>query len=403
MMPVYNCKLITDDGTVIQQEITAASKFEIYESAEKRNELVLEAKEKRKSININKYFERQKKVKPIEIEHFTTQLSIMLDAGVPLLTSLEALEEQVDSPQMKSIVKSLADKLNSGESFSQALAAYPKAFSTLYVNMIAAGEKAGVLDTILKRLSSFIGHEIKVITNIKAALRYPIIVFTVLILAFAGAVVFIIPKFSNLFKAQNIELPLPTRILIGMSDALTHYWLVTVVVVISIVFGLIMFLRTPKGKWTFDLLKLKLPVMKTLFIKSTIARFAHMMGTLSQGGILIIAAMETTGKTVGNLVIGSHIDKAKEKVAEGISLADALSESKYFPPMTVKMISIGEQSGALDAMLKNIAVQYDEEVDQLIKQLSTMIEPLMTVMMGAFLLLIAMGIFLPMWNMYDTM
>ncbi|MFQ6607308.1 MAG: type II secretion system F family protein [Fidelibacterota bacterium] len=401
-MPEFECKLITEDGTVLERVIEAESKFEVYEAIESRNELVLAVKAKRKPLGLDAWFKKQKKVKPREIEHFTTQLSIMLDAGVPLLSSLEALEEQAETPQMKSIVRSLAEKLNSGESFSQALREYPRAFSSLYANMIEAGEKAGVIDTILKRLSKFIGHEIQVVANIKAALRYPIIVFTALTLAFVGAIVFIIPKFSKLFKSQNIELPLPTRILIGLSDAFTHYWFYTLIIVLVVVVGTISFFRTSKGHYVFDLIKLKLPVLKTLFVKSTVARFAHMMETLSRGGILIIDAMQTTETTVGNLVIGSHIAKAKEKVAEGVSLADALSESKYFPPMTLKMISIGEQSGALDNMLQNIATQYDEEVDQLIKQLSTMIEPLMTVMMGAFLLLIALGIFLPMWKMYET-
>jgi len=401
-MPEFECRLISDDGDIIERVMEAESKFEIYEAAEARNEMVLKVKQKKKSRNVSKYFDSKKKVKPIEIEHFTTQLSIMLDAGVPLLTSLEALEEQAETPQMKTVVKALAEKLNSGESFSHALSEFPRAFSPLYANMIEAGEKAGVLDTILKRLSQFIGHEIQVVANIKAALRYPIIVFTVLLLAFVGAVVFIIPKFAKLFQAQDIELPLPTKILIGMSDALTDYWVISLFVIVSTVVSLVLFLRTPKGKWLFDLFKVNLPMFKTLFVKSTIARFAHMMETLSRGGILIIDAMETAEKTVGNLVIGSHIGKAKEKVAEGISLADALSESKYFPPMTIKMISVGEKSGALDAMLKNIAVQYDEEVDQLIKQLSTMIEPLMTIMMGVFLLLIALGIFLPMWSMYEA-
>lgn len=401
-MPEFECKLITEDGTIIERIIEANSKFEIYESAEGRNELVLEVKPKKKPLNLNFVFKRDKKVKAREIEHFTTQLSIMLDAGVPLLTSLEALEEQSETPQMRMIVKSIAEKLNSGESFSHSLSGFPKAFSPLYTSMIEAGEKAGVLDIILKRLSKFIGHEIQVAANIKAALRYPIIVFGVLISAFIGAVVFIIPQFATLFQKQNIDLPLPTRILIGISEALTDYWFTTLIIVSVIVVSGLIFFRTPKGKWAIDLMMLNVPIMKTLVIKSTIARFAHMMETLSSGGTLIIEAMETTEKTVGNLVIGSHIANARKKISEGISLADALSESKYFPAMTVKMISIGEKSGALDAMLNNIAIQYDDEVDELIKQLSTMIEPLMTIVMGAFLLLIAMGIFLPMWSMYDA-
>ncbi|MFQ6677184.1 MAG: type II secretion system F family protein [Fidelibacterota bacterium] len=402
-MPEFSCKLITDDGTILERVVTAETKFEIYEAAESRNELVLEVKKKRKSLDINAWLERKSKIKPQEIEHFTTQLTIMLNAGVPLLGSLEALEEQAETSQMKNIIKSLVIKLNSGESFSQALSAYPKAFSPIYIYMIEAGEKAGVLDAILKRLAKFIGHEIQVVANIKAALRYPIIVFSALVLAFVGAIVFIIPKFSKLFEAQSIKLPLPTRILLGVSNAFTQYGLITFILIVAMVIGAVLFFRTPKGLWTLDLIKLKLPVIKNIIIKSTIARFSHMLETLSRGGILIIDALEITEKTVGNIVIGSHIKKAKEKVSEGVSLAESLTESKYFPTMAVKMISIGEKSGALDEMLANIARQYDEEVDELIKKMSTMIEPLMTVVMGVFLLLIALGIFLPMWNMYNTM
>ncbi len=401
-MPEFECRLVTEDGTVLEQVIEAENKFEVYETAESRNEMVLSVKEKKEHFNLDRWLQTRRKVHPREVEHFTTQLSIMLDAGVPLLTCLEALIDQAETPKMQEIIRSLVDQLNSGSSLSQAMKKYPRVFSMLYSNMIEAGEKAGVLDTILKRLSEFIGHEIQVVSNVKSAMRYPIIVFCALILAFTAAILFVIPKFANMFEAQGVALPLPTRILIGINSAVTEYWLITLIITIVVVTGLIYFLRTPKGQWVLDGLKLKLPIFKLIVLKSTIARFAHMMETLSRGGIQIISAMETAEKTVGNLWVGSDISKAREKVEEGIALATALASSKYFPPMTLKMISVGEQSGALDEMLHNIAIQYDEEVDGLIKRLSTMIEPLMTVVMGAFLLLIALGIFLPMWSMYSA-
>ncbi|MCH8069512.1 MAG: type II secretion system F family protein [Candidatus Marinimicrobia bacterium] len=401
-MPEFICKLVTEEGNVLETTIEASSKYEIYEQAEQRNELILSVKEHKERFDFQSWFDNLQKVKPQEIEHFTTQLGIMLDAGVPLLSALEAITEQSETEKMKNVVKSLAEQLNSGSSLSQAMRKYPKVFTLMYTNMIEAGEKAGVMDIILKRLSQFIGHDIQVRASVKSAMRYPIIIFCALILAFTGAILFVIPKFATMFKSQGIELPMPTRILIGINAAVTQYWAYTLVAVIVVVTSLIMLLRTPRGKYVSDVIKLKFPIFKLIVLKSTVARFAHMLETLSRGGIQIISALETVEKTVGNQVIGNEIAAAREKVAEGVSLAEALGTSKHFPPMTLKMISVGEQSGALDEMLSNIAKQYDNEVDHLIKRLSTMIEPMMTVIMGAFILLIALGIFLPMWRMYEV-
>jgi MSHA biogenesis protein MshG len=243
---------------------------------------------------------------------------------------------------------------------------------------------------------------LEVTKNIKAAMRYPLIVFTALFLAFTGAVIFIIPKFATMFTAQGIELPLPTKVMIGISDLVINYWWMAILGIVVLISSLVYYIRTPAGAYMFDLFKLKVPVFKDIILKSTVARFAHMLETLSKGGIQIIKALETTELTVGNLVIAKVISDARERVSEGISLGDALSKSKYFPKMTVKMISVGEKSGALDEMLANVALQYDNAVDEKIKTLSASIEPIMTVMMGVMLLFIALGIFLPMWNMYSA-
>ncbi|MBU1064473.1 type II secretion system F family protein, partial [bacterium] len=327
---------------------------------------------------------------------------IMLRAGIPLLTCLEVTKEQTETKKMEKIIHSLADQLNSGTSLSQAMRKYPQVFSPMYANMIGAGEKSGALDSILIRLSKFIGHEIKILDNVKSAMRYPIIVLCALIAAFIVVIVFVIPRFAGLFKSQGLELPLPTRIMIGLSDIIGNYWLLILAVLVLVVGSILFFIRTPKGQWTADFIKLNVPVFKVIFLKSAIARFAHMLETLSRGGIQIVSALETVEKTVGNLCVGRSIAKAREDVSTGVSLASALSKSKYFPVMTLKMISVGEQSGALDDMLNIVASQYDEDVDRLVKNLSAMIEPMVTVIMGVFVLLIALGIFLPMWKMYEA-
>ena len=399
-MPEFLCKLVTEDGNVIETTIIADSKFEVYEITEKRNELLLSVEEHKESFNFNGFMNRFRKVKAQELENFTAQLAIMLRAGIPLLGSLESLVDQAETDYMKEVTEGVIEKVNSGMALSEALGSYPNVFGTLYVNMIAAGETAGVLDSILDRLTGFIRHDLEVSKNIKAAMRYPMIVFTALFLAFTGAVIFIIPKFATMFIAQGIELPLPTKVMMGVSDLVINYWWMAILGIVVLISSLIHYIRTPKGAYMFDLFKLKVPIFKDIILKSTVARFAHMLETLSKGGIQIIKALETTELTVGNLVIAKVISDAREKVAEGISLGDALSKSKYFPKMTVKMIAVGEQSGALDEMLANVALQYDNAVDEKIKALSASIEPIMTVMMGVMLLFIALGIFMPMWNMY---
>lgn len=401
-MQEFDCRLITDDGAVLEKVISADSRYEIYDSAETRNEMVLSIKKHREPFSLEDFLDKFQKVKPREIEHFTTQLMIMLRAGIPLLTCLEALVEQTETKKMEKIIHSLADQLNSGTSLSQAMRKYPRVFSLMYANMIEAGEKSGALDSILLRLSKFIGHEIEILDNVKSAMRYPIIVLCALTAAFTVVVVFVIPRFAKLFKSQGLELPLPTRIMIGLSDTISNYWLLILAILVLVVGSILFFIRTPKGEWTADFIKLRVPIFKVIFLKSAIARFAHMLETLSRGGIQIVSALETVEKTVGNLCVGRSIAKAREDVSTGVSLESALSKSKYFPVMTLKMISVGEQSGAMDDMLSNIASQYDEEVDRLTKKLSTMIEPIITVIMGAFILFMALGIFLPMWKMYES-
>ena len=402
-MPEYLCRVMNDSGTVEERTVIAETKMEIYTKADDQGEMLLSVKEKKVGIlQGGAIFKQRKKVKPVEIENFTIQLSIMFRSGIPLIGALEALEEQADTDTMREVVKGLIRDVSAGKSLSQAMEGYPGVFTLLYVNMIRAGESAGVMEQILTRLGSFIKHDQEVTHNVKSALRYPMIVGFALTIAFVGAIVFIVPKFSNMFESQGIDLPMPTRVMIGMSDFLTNYWPFALGIAITGFVALKSYLRTEKGIFTADLIKLKTPVFKEIFLKTTIARFAHMLETLSKGGIQIIRSLETVEQTVGNVVIGKEIAKAREEVEKGVGLAVALSKSQYFPKMTVKMIAVGEKSGALDEMMANVAAQYDAEVDNKIEGLSGAIEPIMTVVMGGFLLFIALGIFLPMWNMYGA-
>ncbi|NQV14457.1 type II secretion system F family protein [bacterium] len=402
-MPDFACRIMNDSGTVEEKIVTAESKMDVYTQADDRGEMLLSVKEYKKSIlSGGAIFKSGKKVKPAEVENFTIQLAIMFRSGIPLIGALEALEEQAETDTMRSVVKNLIKSVSAGRSLSQAMQDYPGVFSLLYTNMIKAGESAGVMEQILERLGSFIKHDQEVTRNVKSALRYPMIVTSALALAFTGAMIFIVPKFSTMFSSKGMDLPVPTMIMITASDFLINFWPIVLGGSVFGIFSLKSFAKTEKGRYSIDHFKLKVPIFKDIFLKTNIARFAHMLETLSKGGIQIIRALETVEQTVGNVVIGKEIATAREEVEKGVSLAEALGKSKFFPKMTVKMIAVGEKSGALDEMMANVASQYDAEVDAKIEGLSGAIEPIMTVVMGSMLLFMALGIFLPMWNMYGA-
>ena len=401
-MPEYTCKLISTDGTVFETVIDAESHFEIYEIAEARNQGVLAVKIFKKSKSIESYLNNLKKIKPQELEDFTSQLVVMLKAGVPLITSLKSIVEQLATEKMKLMINEIIGKVEKGESFSSALSAYPKVFNTLYVNMVKVGEATGVLDTILKHLKDFIHHDIAVRRKIKSAMRYPFIVLTVLSIAFIGAIGFIIPQFATLFAGAGVELPLPTRILVGLSYVVSNYWYWVAIGLAGLIILLRYYNSTSAGKYNIDTIKIKFPVFKHIVLESSLARFTHILSTLNRSGIKIIRALEITEKTIENRVITKDIGNARLKVIECISLAEGLQQSKHFPKTMLMMMAVGEESGALDEMLDNISEQYDSSVNMRIEGLSAAIEPLLTIGLGAFLLVFALAIFLPMWRMAEV-
>jgi MSHA biogenesis protein MshG len=343
------------------------------------------------------------KVKPEDVSLFTDQLATMLKAGVPLVTSLEAIHSQVSNEKFKGILYEIIGDVNSGYSLSVAMQKHPKVFDNLYVNMIHAGEEAGVMDTVLNRLSNLIESDIKVKQEVKSAMRYPMIVLVVLILAFVGAMVFIIPAFMGMFNQMGAELPLPTRIMIATSDFMRNYWWLLGAIVAGIIFGFKRYINTEGGRLWWDGFKMKAPVFGDLISKSSLSRFAHMLRTLSQSGIQIVDAMKVVAETTGNAALTRDILEARKDVIRGNAIAESLRKSHFFSKLVIQMIDIGEQSGSLEEMMGSIAKQYDRDVDYSIKKLSSLIEPIMVMIISGFLLIFALGIFLPMWNMSSIM
>lgn len=400
-MPQFKVKTINQAGKIFESVMNAESAMQIYDEASSKNESVLSVKKYKEPFSFTRLQNQMYRIKPQELENFTSQLVVMLRAGVPLVESLETIGEELESEKMEEIVKDIIGKVSGGMIFSKALNHYPRVFNSLYVSMAKVGETTGAMDVVLEHVRSFLHHDIAVKRKIKSAMRYPIIVMGILVIAFVAVIAFVMPQFSAMFANAKMELPLPTKILIFLSDLIIKYWKYTLTGVIIIGSSLKYYLNKPGGAYQFDMLKLMMPVFKNIVIESSIARFAHILETLSKSGVKIIKALEITQDTIENRVISRDIVSATEKVSKGIPIAEALADSKHFPRMTLMMISAGEKSGALESMLRNVAEQYDTSVNLKIEGLSSAIEPILTIVIAAFLLVFALAIFLPMWSMTD--
>jgi type II secretory pathway component PulF len=397
-MPAFEYKAVTDAGTVIEESMEAANEAAVADKLQKLGYLPLKIVERRGSL-LNADIFGGKKIKVDEVIVFTRQLVTLLRAGVPLLSCLEALVEQMESEGMKDVISQLYVDIESGKSFSEGLSKHPKVFAELYVNSIRAGEAGGALDEVLIRIAKLMEHERETRTRIKKAMRYPIIVVISLVIAVLVLMMMVVPKFIDMFIKVGVELPLPTRILIAVHAAIEGYWYIILAIVALIFIGLKKYIATTQGRFWWDKLMLSLPIVGDLNLKNAMSRFAKMFETLNSSGLPILQTLEIVSKTVGNVAVGTEIEKASLGIQKGEGLATPLKQSDLFPPMVVRMISIGEQSGALDEMLKNVSEHYDMEVDNAVEGLTSMIEPLLTVGLGVIVLFLALAIFLPMWDL----
>jgi type IV pilus assembly protein PilC len=339
---------------------------------------------------------------PIRIQDqimFTRQLRTMLNAGVPILRTLEVLESQTLNPKLKRITAAVASQIKEGSSLSESLARYPAVFPNLYTSMIAAGEASGSLTEILSRLIYMMDHEHKIKTDIKSALQYPMMVLIALGVAFFVLLTFVIPKFVTIFTRAGIALPLPTKICMLMYTAISKYWFITFGLVFALIVVLVLFLKTYRGQYLKDLILLKMPILGPLLVKSIMARFASIFSILQSSGVPIISAIQILSGTIGNTVIVNQFEKLKDKVEQGAGISGPLSTAKFFTPMVVQMIAIGEESGQLDEMLGEVSRHYDDEVNHAVKQMSDSIGPILVVGLAAVVGFFALAIFLPMWDL----
>lgn len=401
-MPVYVWVAETKRGRKLKGEIDAGNETIALNQLKKRNFKVRKLKLKPKDLLGNISFLKPK-VTNKDIVIFTRQFSTMIDAGLPLVQGLTILAEQSENPTFKTILKQITKDVEGGSTLAEAMKKHPRVFDALFVNLVAAGEVGGILDTILRRLATFIEKAEKLKSQVKGALTYPAVVVGIAIIVISVILVFVIPVFEDMFKSFGSALPVPTQIVVDMSRFLKGniHWVILALG--ALVYGLKRYRRTTSGKKQIDTLLLKLPVFGDLLKKSAVARFTRTLGTMIGSGVPILDALDIVARTAGNVVIEEIIYEVRSSIAEGQTIAEPLSENDVFPGMVIQMISVGEATGALDSMLEKIADFYDDEVDAAVAALTSMLEPLLMLFLGGAIGGLVIAMYLPIFGMAAAM
>src|SRR5579862_5005605 len=400
-MPVFTYRGVNRAGSNVSGERLAGSKAE------------LTALLKREQINVSKVSEKGKEfsiptfgagVEQKELAVFTRQFSVMIDAGLPLVQCLEILAGQQDNKTFQKILTSVRASVEGGSTLSASMKQHEKIFDPLYYNMVEAGETGGILDTILQRLSTYIEKNVKLNRAVKSAMIYPISVLSIA----AGVIVLllwkVVPIFVTLFNGLNATLPLPTRIVIGLSNFVgSIYGLIILVFFVGGVFALKFWYGTPQGRMALDTVVLKVPVVGNVLRKIAVARFTRTLGTLISSGVPILEGLDITARTSGNAVVERAISQTRKAVEAGRSLVDPLKETDVFPGMVTQMIGVGEQTGAMDAMLQKIGDFYEDEVDAAVKDMLTAIEPIMIVFLGVVVGGVVISMYLPLFSLINKL
>ncbi len=329
----------------------------------------------------------------------TRQMMTLLQAGVPIMNCMDALVAQTTQPMLRAILQEMQKDIQNGTVLSATFAKFPKTFSTMYIHTVRAGETGGILPEVLSRMADMLENELETTRAVKSALRYPVMVVIALVIAFFVLITFVVPKFAALFARFNTQLPLPTRILIGINTVVRDWWFIAIPTLAGLGFAAYQYVHTVKGRYQWDTLLLKLPVFGNLILKFSMARFAQMFSMLYKSGVPVLRVIDIVSQTLGNAAIGREVAAMAESVKQGQGLSEPLKKSRYFPPLVVHMISVGEKSGSVDEMLIEVAKNYDMETKYLVRNLTSMIEPMLIVGLGCMVLLLALGIFMPMWNM----
>jgi type IV pilus assembly protein PilC len=395
-MPTFEWKGTARNGQATGGVQVADSKDAVIAMMRRQQIVVTAVKEKGKEIALPKFGGG---VTPQQIAIFTRQFSVMIDAGLPLVQCLEILGNQQDNKTFKRVLIQVRQDVESGSNLADSMRKHPKVFNDLYTNMVAAGEAGGILDTILQRLATYIEKAVKLNGQVKSAMIYPVAVISIAVIVVAVILWKVIPVFAALFESLGAELPLPTRVVIALSNFIADYWWLMGILFVATWFSVKKYHGTYKGKRVLDGLLLKMPVLGILLRKIAVARFCRTLATLTSSGVPILDGLHITARTAGNSVVEDAIMATRKSVEEGKTISEPLGDTEVFPPMVVQMIAVGEQTGALDTMLSKIADFYEEEVDVAVAGLMKLLEPILIAFLGVCIGGIVIAMYMPMFSL----
>ncbi|MEK6202339.1 MAG: type II secretion system inner membrane protein GspF [Desulfobulbaceae bacterium] len=403
-MPIYEYKAFDQKGKprkgIIEADNEASARNKLRASGkypiDLKENLSQSTKAGRTALGSSVIFER---VKSVEIHIFTRQLATLLGAGIPLVSALSSLLAQTANPALKKVLAQIKDSVNEGNTLTNSLARHPKLFSNIYINMVRAGEASGSLDIVLEKLADFGEKQRTLQGRLKAALIYPVFMAVIGSAILFILITYIVPNITKVFADMERTLPLPTRLLISLSNLLRSYWWLILLLMVGAFFTLSLFVRSARGRRIWDLLKLKMPIVGSVNQKIILARFGSTMASLLGSSVPLVTSMQIVQSIVNNSLIAEVIEEAIEQIRKGRSMANALGSSPWFPPIFVQMISVGEQSGNLEPMLNKVSDAYEREVDMAIMGMTSLIEPIMIAVMGAAVGFVVLSILLPIFEM----
>ncbi len=405
-MPTFVARIRDSQGNSKTEKVVAETLKEARTNLREQGFVIQDLKKSQglSDFNFKKFQTSLVKVTIKDKAVFSRQFAALINAGVAIVRSLGVLSEQCENPKLKQALLEISNEVQNGVNLSDAMRKHPDCFDGLYVSMVQAGEVGGVLDEVLNRLAKLLEDVARLQNQIKSALSYPVVVGCIAVAIFLGMTIFLIPIFANIFEDIGVELPALTQFLMAASKVLRSHWLFVVIgICIALVFAYKQYYKTEVGKQTIDRLSLKMPLFGDLIQKSSVARFSRTFGSLTRSGVPILTSLEIVRDTSGNQVVANAIDSAKEEVQQGGIISLALQKFEVFPPMAIQMISIGEETGELDAMLMKVADFYEDEVEQAVKALTSILEPIMIVVLGGMVGTILLAMYLPMFKVFETL
>jgi type IV pilus assembly protein PilC len=399
-MPFFQYTARTLKGDLVNDKIDLPTRDDVIAHLRKNRLVVVQVRAAPKEFKFS--FKLGGGIKIRDIVVFTRQFATMINAGLPLVQALGILATQTENKALSDVTRQVVYDVESGQTLADALRKHPKAFSDLFVNMVAAGEAGGILDTILVRLAQFLEKNDAIVRKVKGAMIYPAVILTVAVVAISVLLIFVIPTFQNMFASVHLDLPLPTRIVIMASNVLKNYWWAIIAVIGFTVFSINRYYKTAPGRLQIDSMLLRTPVLGDVLRKAAVSRFTRTLGTLISSGVSILDGLEITARTAGNMVIHNAVMESRASIAGGETIAAPLQKSKVFPPMVISMIAVGEQTGGLDEMLSKIADFYDDEVDAAVSALLSLMEPIMIVVLGVIVGGMVVAMYLPIFDMVNA-